>query len=89
MVVFFGWRTGGNETQAARHAQMNEQVANAKIEQQVFAAALCLEQCASSELLRQPSGNRVTQSRRAQYGTLEAHPFDALDNATPGDFDFG
>jgi hypothetical protein len=63
VIVLFGRETGWNKPQAARHAEMDQQVAMAEIEQKVFSATFDRCKPGSTQDACQVRGQRIAQCR--------------------------
>jgi tetratricopeptide (TPR) repeat protein len=80
---------GTDEPQAARHAQVNQQGAVAKIKQQIFAASRDALQNLVGEQLVKPPWQRVAQRRGARNHLRDAASNNVRRDAAAGNFDFG
>ena len=88
MIVTARRRVALDEAQAARHAEMDQQMAASEFEEQIFAASLHGGEPAPDEPLGEAGGHGVTQTRRSQHGTFEQTSDEMLFDPAPGDFDF-
>ncbi len=88
VIVFLRCRLGRYQPQAARHAQMDQQMAAAEIQQQVLAAPRDGAQTLADEGGALRMGQRITQRRHAKVGAGETAVEQRRRDAAPGDFDF-
>ncbi len=89
MIVLRRRPVGGNQAQTARHAEVDEQVARAKIEQQVFAAPMYPFEPPIRQQAPEFRGQRIAQGRNPRVDGGDAAARQRGGDAAAGDFDLG
>jgi hypothetical protein len=89
MIVLVGGKRGGDQTQAARHAEVDQQMTVAEVEQQVFAAPVDGRQTTPAEGSFQVLGQRIAQRMRPGNHAGDGVPGQRRGDAATGDFDLG
>jgi len=79
----------GQQAQAAGHAQVNEQMADTKIQQQVFCAAGDVDERLADKLSTRGVWQGVTQRGRIKVGAGKTAANKGWCDAAAGNFDFG
>lgn len=88
VIVFLRGFASGYQPQAARHAQMNQQMPAAEIQQQIFAASRNGAQMPADKGGTLRMGQGITQRRYAKVGAGETAADECGRNAAPSDFNF-
>lgn len=79
----------GQQAQAAGHAQVNEQMADTKIQQQVFCAAGDVDERLADKLSTRSVWQGVTQRGRIKVGAGKTAANKGWCDTAAGNFDFG
>ncbi len=89
VVVLAGRRVWGQDAQAARHAQVQDEGAVGETQQQVLGAPLHLAQLSPCQPLRQRSGDGPAQAAFADHHCAHAPAFDERGDPPAGGLHFG
>ena len=88
MIMFLRRRVRRQHAQMARHAEVDDQGAVRKGDQQVFAAPPGVQDAPAGQQRRQAGREGPAQAVAAHQHAVDDAPFDMRRDAAPGDFNF-